>query len=570
MPTYGRLSSAGDRSATSSSVHTDGAGGIVKMDKYGFMLADERYCTDDPGGGGDDGSAVLSHDGSSGYAASTVTGGSGGGGLARLRASDARRWEHILRAKAPTASRGNSRAGGSSSAASYATSRSKVKYYARRGLPDAMRRKAWTVLTGVDLILRENQGEYEALVRRAREEGDREAEELAGGESTTNGEDGPRSRKSTVLETIERDIHRTFPKHYLFHGKAEDDVISEEFADSNPSLGTADDEDSGDESDTVDDYNDSIADIAASTGQDPLQVVETKKEMFNTSMSFMTNTISPLNDNEQTGQDENEGRRDSEGGGSDQILGDVKEARAATDSLTADRNGSFSSSAPPSEALGMGYGQGALRRVLRAYSAYDREVGYCQGMNFIAAMFLTFLTEEEAFWLLVVVMNEEPYKLRELFGEDMAGTHEVLYISEKLLAQFLPQLAQHFEEEGVHVSMFVTQWLLTVYTSTFPFELVARVWDSFLVEGWKVVYRVLLALLEQAAGDVANLPFEEILQYFRRFPTTVNGPTIMAGSLRIALKRKHIVVSFCSYFAVAFCHCLPCLMIFKPHPEARQ
>ena len=24
-----------------------------------------------------------------------------------------------------------------------------------------------------------------------------------------------------------------------------------------------------------------------------------------------------------------------------------------------------------------------------------------------------------------VVMNEEPYKLRELFGEDMAGTHEV-------------------------------------------------------------------------------------------------------------------------------------------------
>jgi hypothetical protein len=46
-------------------------------------------------------------------------------------------------------------------------------------------------------------------------------------------------------------------------------------------------------------------------------------------------------------------------------------------------------------------GQASLRRVLRAYSYYDQEVGYCQGMNFIAGMFLTLMAEEEAFWLLV-------------------------------------------------------------------------------------------------------------------------------------------------------------------------
>lgn len=46
-------------------------------------------------------------------------------------------------------------------------------------------------------------------------------------------------------------------------------------------------------------------------------------------------------------------------------------------------------------------GQAALRRVLRAYSYYDREISYCQGMNFIAGMFLTLMSEEEAFWMLV-------------------------------------------------------------------------------------------------------------------------------------------------------------------------
>jgi hypothetical protein len=106
-----------------------------------------------------------------------------------------------------------------------------------------------------------------------------------------------------------------------------------------------------------------------------------------------------------------------------------------------------------------GEGCAKLRRVLRAYSQYDSEVGYCQGMNFIAAMFLMFLREEEAFWLLVIVMNEEPYKLRDLFGKNMSGTLEVLYIAEKLIVQFLPKLDDHFGNEQVHISMFATQWL---------------------------------------------------------------------------------------------------------------
>jgi hypothetical protein len=41
-------------------------------------------------------------------------------------------------------------------------------------------------------------------------------------------------------------------------------------------------------------------------------------------------------------------------------------------------------------------------------------------------------------------MNEKPYKIREMFREDMAGMHEAVYIAEKLIEQILPQIRQDF------------------------------------------------------------------------------------------------------------------------------
>ena len=60
------------------------------------------------------------------------------------------------------------------------------------------------------------------------------------------------------------------------------------------------------------------------------------------------------------------------------------------------------------------------------------------------------------------------------------------------------------------------------------------------MEGWKVIYRVMLSLMKQASKDIMGLEFEQIFHYFREYPSTVNGQMIMAGSLKIPLKNKHI------------------------------
>jgi TBC1 domain family member 10 len=137
-------------------------------------------------------------------------------------------------------------------------------------------------------------------------------------------------------------------------------------------------------------------------------------------------------------------------------------------------------------------------------------------------------------------MNDHPCQMRGMFGEGMKETHKVLYVGEKLLHHYLPRLARHLDKEHVHVTMYATQWLLTQYTSSFSFDLVFRVWDCFLGEGWKIIYRIMLALLQKYQSQLIKMSFEEILTFFRELPSKVQGYQIMEIASKIPLRREVI------------------------------
>jgi hypothetical protein len=137
-------------------------------------------------------------------------------------------------------------------------------------------------------------------------------------------------------------------------------------------------------------------------------------------------------------------------------------------------------------------------------------------------------------------MYDQPCQMRGLFGEGMRETHMVLYVAEKLIHQFLPKLAKHLDKEHIHITMFATQWLLTQYTSSFKFDVVTRVWDCFLAEGWKITYRVMLGMLSQWQSQLLKMGFEDILAFFRELPDRVDGGSIVDAAIKIPLRRKHI------------------------------
>jgi hypothetical protein len=87
-----------------------------------------------------------------------------------------------------------------------------------------------------------------------------------------------------------------------------------------------------------------------------------------------------------------------------------------------------------------------LYNVLNAYAMYDREISYCQGMNFIVALLLKHLkSEEDSFFCLVHVM--ENHKWKYCFDMQTTKLIQLLDFLEQLLQTAWPAIYEHLMNE---------------------------------------------------------------------------------------------------------------------------
>ncbi|XP_065068724.1 uncharacterized protein LOC135694021 isoform X2 [Rhopilema esculentum] len=141
-----------------------------------------------------------------------------------------------------------------------------------------------------------------------------------------------------------------------------------------------------------------------------------------------------------------------------------------------------------------------LFRVLRAFLLHNPEIGYCQGMNFMVAMGLLNLSEEDAFWLLVAIT--EVYFNKKHYNHYLTGSQADQKVLEDLAAKRLPNIMQFTKENGCDISPVTFNWLMTLFIDSVPPEVAQRIWDCFFVEGHTVLYRFSLALLKLNEGGI--------------------------------------------------------------------
>ncbi|XP_073491386.1 uncharacterized protein [Aquarana catesbeiana] len=149
-----------------------------------------------------------------------------------------------------------------------------------------------------------------------------------------------------------------------------------------------------------------------------------------------------------------------------------------------------------------GHGQQDLYRILKAYTVYRPEEGYCQAQAPVAAVLLMHMPAEQAFWCLVQICDKY------LPGYYSAGLEAIQLDGEiffALLRRVCPMAYRHLKKFKIDPILYMTEWFMCIFSRTLPWSSVLRVWDMFFCEGVKIVFRVGLVLLRHTLGSVDKL-----------------------------------------------------------------
>lgn len=161
-----------------------------------------------------------------------------------------------------------------------------------------------------------------------------------------------------------------------------------------------------------------------------------------------------------------------------------------------------------------GPGQESLFNVMKAYSLHDREVGYCQGSAFIVGLLLMQMPEEEAFAVLVKIMQE--YRMREMFKPSMAELGLCMFQLECLIQELLPELHIHFQSQSFHVSMYASSWFLTLFSTALPLPLAFHIMDIFISEGMEMIFRIAISILQNCKDLLLSMDMEGMLKFLQK------------------------------------------------------
>lgn len=95
-------------------------------------------------------------------------------------------------------------------------------------------------------------------------------------------------------------------------------------------------------------------------------------------------------------------------------------------------------------------------------------------------------------------------------------------VLQDLLSEKLPKLMAHLGQHRVDLSFITFNWFLVVFADSLISNILLQVWDAFLYEGIKVVFRYALAIFKYNEEEILRLQDSlEIYQYLRFFTKTI-------------------------------------------------
>lgn len=194
-----------------------------------------------------------------------------------------------------------------------------------------------------------------------------------------------------------------------------------------------------------------------------------------------------------------------------------------------------------------GQGMQKLSEILLAYATRNPDIGYCQGMNLIAANLLLIMpAAEDAFWVLAsMIENILPEKY---YDHSLLTSRADQAVLRQYVTTLFPQLSTHLEDLSIELEALTFQWFLSVFTDCLSAEALFRLWDVVLCtqDGATFLFQVALALLKLnekslLACDSPAEVYAYINQRMTDHAISIDGLIKASEALKKVVKREDVV-----------------------------
>jgi len=163
-----------------------------------------------------------------------------------------------------------------------------------------------------------------------------------------------------------------------------------------------------------------------------------------------------------------------------------------------------------------------LHNVLGAYVCYRPDIGYVQGMSFIAAILILNLDEAEAFIVFANLVNWPC--LAAFYSVDQPVMERYYSTFSNHLSTNLPNLASHFSRLGLRPDLYILDWWMTLFSKCAPLDITCRIWDLLIRDGEDFLFRAGLGILSLYEDRLlAESDFILLAQFLSKLPDNLDG-----------------------------------------------
>ena len=155
-----------------------------------------------------------------------------------------------------------------------------------------------------------------------------------------------------------------------------------------------------------------------------------------------------------------------------------------------------------------------LYNILYTIPSLDKEIGYCQGLNFIVSFLLkvTFYNEIDCFYLLIYILE----RIRGYYIQGFPLLKINMYIFNYFFKKFFPKLSEHFNKLEIPNEIWIGKWMQTLFILNVPFNELCRFWDCLFIFGLDFFIAISLSIIHYFENDLLEFKDStEVIYYLK-------------------------------------------------------